>query len=251
MTDITLELWDQEIRAKSHAARPEEIQLLDELILLMNHGTALLTGVDHDRGLNFLAGTLTGRAFNSLWRAREDLVCGYSVQAMALCRAALEDWATLIWLELHPENVDMFLWAIYKDVKRPKKYPPKFEKIWDELGDLGKIPAVMYDTLSKFAHPKSIGLAWLVDFDEVRTTFHYGPRFNDRFLVVGLFNLIQVAQAFGERVARLQNRMLGKVDEDWLERGKLVADRAISTINSMYNEFSAELKDDTEATPEG
>jgi hypothetical protein len=98
----------------------------------------------------------------------------------------------------------------------------------------------MYDTLSKFAHPKSIGLAWLIDFDEVSTTFHYGPRFDEHFLKVALFNLIQVAQAFGERVARLQNRMLGKVDGAWLDRGKAIADRAMATIDQMYRDFRAE-----------
>ncbi len=218
---------------------PEEIKVLDDLILLMNQGTALLSGRKHDRGLNLLAGILVGRAFNSLWRAREDLLSGYPVQSLMLCRAALEDWATLIWLELHPEKVNLFLWAIYPDVKRPTDYPPKFEAIWKELGDLGKIPAVMYDTLSKFAHPKGIGLRWLVEFDEQNTTFHYGSQFDQDRLKIVLFNLIQIAQAFGERIARLQNRMLGKPDESWLARGRASSVRAIATIDKMYADFAA------------
>ena len=82
-----LDQMDAEIRSRSLAAMPQEIALLDDLILLMNSGTALLTGTKHDQGLNFLAGILIGRAFNTLWRAREDLVYGYSIQSMALCRA--------------------------------------------------------------------------------------------------------------------------------------------------------------------
>ncbi len=239
MRDQALDEMDAAIRAKSLAAMPEEIEVLDDLILMMNQGTALLSGNDHDRGLNFLAGVLVCRAFNSLWRAREDLVCGYPVQSMALCRAALEDWATLIWLELHPKNANMFLWAIYPEVERPKYYPPKFEAIWKELGELGKIPAVMYDTLSKFAHPKSTGLRWLVEFDEKNTTFHYGPQFDQDYLKIALFNLIQVAQAFGERIARLQDRMLGEPDQTWLDRGKVSSARAITTIDRMYADFAA------------
>lgn len=251
MSDLTLDVWDKEIHDKSLAAMPQEIQLLDELILLMNNGTALLSGTDHDRGLNFLAGVLIGRAFNSLWRAREDLLSGYPVQCMTLCRAALEDWATLIWVEIHPKNVNMFLWAIYEDqYERPKHFPPKFEAIWKELGDLGKIPAVMYDTLSKFAHPKSIGLRWMVGFDEKNTTFHYGPQFDLFYLKIGLFNLIQVTQAFGERIARLQDRMLGKVDQPWLEIGRALSARAIGTIDQMYKDFGAGLTaNETPETP--
>lgn len=250
MTQYVLDQMDADVRQKSLAAMPAEIKLLDDLILLMNNGTSLLTGTKHDRGLNFLAGILVGRAFNSLWRAREDLLCGYPVQAMALCRAALEDWTTLIWLELHPENVDMFLWAILSDVERPTGVPPKFETMWTELGDLGKIPSIMYDSLSKFAHPKSIGLRWLIDFDPEKTTFHYGGHFDEHYLRVCLFHLIQVAQAFGERVARLQFRMLGEVDAAWLERGKSVAQEAIATIDTMYGELGARPTEEG-ASPEG
>jgi hypothetical protein len=239
MSDQALDQADAEIRVRSLAAMPEEIEVLDDLILLMHRGTALLSGIKHDRGLNLLAGILVGRAFNSLWRSREDLLSGYPVQSLMLCRAALEDWATLIWLELHPEKVNLCLWAIYPEVKRPAGYPPKFEAIWKELGDLGEIPRVMYDTLSKFAHPKGIGLRWLVEFDEQNTTFHYGPQFDQDRLKIVLFNLIPVAQAFGERIARLQDRMLGEPDQEWLDRGKACSAHAIRIIDRMYEDFAA------------
>ena len=218
MTEHTLDETDAGIRRKSLATLREEIKLLDDLILLLNNGTSLLTGAKHDRGLNFLAAVLIARAFNTLWRAREDLLCGYAVQSMALCRAALEDWTTLIWLELHPDRVDMFLWAILSDVERPAGAPPKFEAMWKELGALGTIPSAMYDSLSKFSHPKSIGLRWLIHSDPDTTTFHYGGYFDEYYLRVSLFHLLQVAQVFGERVARLQFRMLGEVNADWLAR---------------------------------
>ena len=234
-----LDQRDVETKRQSYSSMPHEIELLDNLILHLNHGTSILTGREHDRGLNFLAALLVGRAFNSLWRAREDAVCGYPVQSLFLCRGALEDWGTLIWVELHPDSVDKWLWAILDEVQRPSEPPPKFDAIWTELGDLGKIPAEGYGVLSKFAHPKSIGLRWLIHFDSETTSFHYGGHFDGRNLRVCLFFLILTVQGFLERVARLQQRMLGEPIEAWVTKGRDLSEQAGKFINSVADEVSS------------
>jgi hypothetical protein len=84
---------------QSHQARGPEIRLLDDLILPINHGMAMLTGRKHDRGINLLISMLS-RVFDSLWRAREDAVCGYPAESLILCRSVVEHWASARWVEL-------------------------------------------------------------------------------------------------------------------------------------------------------
>jgi len=220
MTVPSLDHIDAAARRQSYSAMTAEIKLLDDLILHINHGTALLTGHKHDRGLNFLMGLLLSRAFNSLWRAREDAVCGYTAECLTLCRSALEHWTTARWVELHPRTRNRWLWTILAEVKRPTKRPPSIDQMLKDLGDLGKIPRAMYDVLSKFAHPRSAGLSWMIHFDPASTYFHAGAHFDDRGLKVCLYFLTGVAQACLEPIARLQNRMLGTVDADWLRKAE-------------------------------
>jgi hypothetical protein len=224
---------DEEVRQESLAAMPDEIRLLDDVILHLNHGAAVFSGREHDDGLNLLSALLISRAFNSLWRAREDAVCGYPVQSLSLCRGALEDWGTLIWVELHPTEVDKWLWAVLPEVERPAGVPPTFDAIWKELDELGKIPAEAYDALSKFAHPKSIGLRWLVEADTDFTHIHFGPHFDAHGFKICLFFLMQVAQAFFERVARLQERLVGKPEQEWLAEGRRLSHDATRFIDGV------------------
>jgi len=60
----SLEGMDQGIRQRSLAAMPTKIQLLDDVLLHINHGTTLLADTKHDRGLDFLSAILLGRSFN-------------------------------------------------------------------------------------------------------------------------------------------------------------------------------------------
>ena len=224
--DESLDQMDEKVRRQSFASSEELIQMSDDILLHINHGMALLSGHKHDRGLNLLSFLLINHAFNSLWRAREDAVTGYPVQSLTLCRAALEDWATLRWVEIHPETADRWLWAILPELQRPKVSRPRFEKIWKKLGDDGLIPSQYYDALSKFAHPMSIGLGWLVHFDPANTYFHCGGHFDPEDLITCLSCQIELGQAFFERVAQVQFRMLGSVERSWLERGKQLTNQA-------------------------
>ncbi len=228
-----LDELDQAIRKRSQATLPSEIQLVEDLILLLNRGTAIFTGMKHDRGLNMLSGILAGRAFNSLWRAREDALCGYYVECFSLARNALEDWATISWLELHPDDTDIWLWKIVDEVERPDKIPPKFEMICKELGKLGKRPAEAWDALSKFTHPRSVGLRWLIHFDPESTYFHYGGHFDEHGLRICLYFLAHVSQGFLRPVGRLQERMMGSVDEAWLVAVRDLSEKAMTFIQSV------------------
>jgi hypothetical protein len=231
-----IDTQDEEVRQQSWAAMPSEIRLLDDTILHLNHGTALFSGREHDDGLNLLSALLISRAFNSLWRAREDALCGYSVQSLSLCRGALEDWGTLIWVELHPTEVDKWLWAVLPEIEQPPGVPPTFAAIWKELDESGKIPAEAYDALSKFAHPKSIGLRWLVEADPDFTRIHFGGHFDSHGLKICLFFLVQVAQAFFERVARLQERLVGEPKHEWLAEGRRLSQIAVEFVERFTTE---------------
>jgi hypothetical protein len=240
MTGPSLDAMDAAVRRKSYSAMATEIQLLDDLILHINHGTALLTGHKHDRGLNFLLGLLLNRAFNSLWRAREDAVCGYPGECLTLCRSALEHWATARWVELHPRTRNWWLWAVVEEVKQPPKRPPSTDQMLKELGDLGKVPRDIYNVLSKFAHPKSVGLRWVIHFDPNSTYFHAGAHFDEHALRICLYFLVGAAQACLEPTARLQNRMLGNADAEWLETGKELSSRGEAFMRRVEDEVVEE-----------
>jgi hypothetical protein len=240
MTGPSLDSLDGEVRRQSYSAMRAEIDLLDDLILHINHGKALLTGYQHDRGLDFLMGLLLSRAFNSLWRAREDAVCGYAAECLTLCRSALEHWATARWVELHPETRDRWLWAIVAEVEQPAEWPPSTDQMLKDLGDLGKTARQMYDVLSKFAHPKSIGLRWIIHFDPHSTYFHAGGYFDEHGLRICLYFLVGVAQACFEPIARLQNRMLGSVDAGWLQKGKQLSEPAEAFVRRVEDEVLKE-----------
>lgn len=231
MAEESLEEMDARIRSRSMASQPAQIQVLDDILVHINQGISLLSGHKHDRGPNFLSLLLICRAFNSLYRAREDAVLGYPVQSLTLCRSALEDWATLRWIELHPDTVDKWLWAILPGVKRPTGQRPNFDAISKKLGKHGDIASKYYDILSKFAHPMSIGLRSLVHFDPENTYLHAGSNFDEQYLKDCLRLLIEVGQVFFERVAQLQYRMLVSVAQQWVEKGKELTDRAKTLLS--------------------
>lgn len=242
MTEVNLESVDAAVRRQSYSAMSADMKLLDELILHLNHGMALLTGQPHDRGLNFLVGLLLHRSFNSLWKGREAAVCGYPGECLTLCRSALEHWATARWVEFHPRTRNRWLWAILEEVEQPVRRPPSIDQMLKELGDrgLGETPRNMYNWLSKFAHPKSIGLSWIIHFDAESTYFHSGGHFDKRGLRMCLFFLVGTAQVCFEPIARLQNRMLGGPDTDWLEKGRELSDRAGAFLRRVEDEVIEE-----------
>lgn len=242
MGDASVEELDATIRKQSYQSMPKEIALLDRLILHINQGLAKLTGIQHDRGQNFLIGLLLNRAFNCLWRAREDAVLGYGGECLTLCRSGLEHWITARWVEGHSESTDRWLWAILPELPRPTERPPTIDAMLKELGDQGETPRIMYDTLSKFAHPRSIGLRWVIHFDEQSTYFHAGPHYDEHGLRVCLYFLMGVAQAFFNPVAGLQNRMLGSVDAEWLEEALRLSEPAGEFLRRVEDEVSVDAK---------
>jgi hypothetical protein len=239
MTEPALEEMDKAVRRRSYSAVGSEFELLDALVLHINHGKAKLSGVKHDRDLNFVIGILIARAFNSLWRAREDAVLGYYAECLTLCRCAVEHWATARWIELRPELTNMLLWAVLEEVERPPGRLPSTDKMLKDLGQVGERVLALYDILSKFAHPRSIGLSWLIHFDSEFTFVHAGGYFDQRGVRACLYFLIGTAQACLEPVARLQHRMLGLVDEEWLATGRELSSRAEEFMRNV----EAEIRD--------
>lgn len=240
MEEDVLEENDKKVRIATYAYASKEMALLDQMLLHINHGLAQLTGQKHDRDLNFLSGLLLNRAFNSLWRAREDAACGYPAEALTLCRSVVEHWATVRWVEFHPERAKMWLWAILDEVEEPTERLPSTDAMLTELATLGAHVKQLYNLLSKFAHPKSTGLAWVIHYDEETTYFHSGAHFDERGIRMCLYFLLGAAQACLEPVARLQNRMLGTPDDEWLARGRELSERAQVVLTGLEDEVEEE-----------
>lgn len=241
MRDLVLDQIDQQVRSASSEAMPKEIRLLDDILLHMNHGMRPLSGATNDRGLNFLAMLLLHRAFGSLWRAREDAVCGYPVQSLALCRSALEDWGTLCYVERHPEKRNVWLRDVLDEVEASER-EPKFSEIWKDLGQLQEIAKEAYSILSLFAHPRGVGLPWLYHWDAAKTYFHVGGHFGQRPLQMCLYFLVIVAQPFLERTARLQSRVLGEAISEWVERGNEITKEASAFLERVHGEILKDLE---------
>ncbi len=111
-----------------------------------------------------------------------------------------------------------------------------------DLGDLGEAPLTIYDILSKFAHPKGIGLRWLIDYDEESTYVHAGGHFDEHRLKTCLYFLMGTARVCLEPVALLQNRMLGSVDEGWLKEGRDLSSRAGEFMGAVEDELINEAE---------
>jgi len=214
---------------------PKEIALFDGILVHVNHGIHPLSGKAHDRGLNFLALLLISRAFGSLWRAREDAVCGYPVQCLTLCRSALEDWGTVLYVERHPDLRGLWLRGVLEEVQTAGKLP-RFKDIWADLGQLGQRAEEAYGVLSLFSHPRDRGLPWLYHWDPETTYLHVGGHFDQRDLTVCLYFLIVVAQMFLERAAQLQFRVVGDVDAEWVRRGNEISEEASTFMNRVHDD---------------
>lgn len=218
------------------------VKILDDLILALNSGTALLSSHKHDRGENFLVGILVNRAFNSIWQGRRAAVHGYPVQAMILARSALEDWATMRWVENHPDDKDLWLCRIVAEVEPPldekgrERWVPKIDTMLREI-DEGESPLVAYEALSKVAHPRGIGLAWEFRFDEESVSLHVGGRREAVDLRRSLFHLVRVAAGILPCVERLQGRWLDDVDADWVSDGAELVERAQQFLLEVAGEL--------------
>ncbi len=228
----------EQSRRQSLTQREKEFRLLDALLVHGNDGTADLSGKRHDEGVNFLKILLLTEAFNNMWMGREAAVTGYPVQAMALCRCALEDWATLGWVDKHPDDENRWLWDIYEEYEQPTDYAPKFKAMFDELGESGRVGQEAYETLSKFAHPRSTGLRWLIHAEGGNTYFHAGSYFSLVDLDTNLYFLIMIAQMLLSPVADVQE-VFNHFDEKWIHRGQQLTTETTETLIRMNQSISS------------
>lgn len=235
MSDLPiLEHQDRDVRAKSLEAMAQEIDLLDRILLHLNHGTAALSGSKTDRRLNFLCMLLINRATNSLWRARVDAVEGYHVQSLTLTRSALEDWGTTLYAERKSEKVGAWLGEVIKELETTTG-PPQFKQIWAEIGgELGEQAAEMYSQLSLIAHPRGGGLSLLFHFDRETTYFHVGGQYVKPYLEGCLYFALAIGQMFLERAAQLQHRALGSVDREWVSKGSILTKEAEAFLAGVH-----------------
>jgi len=236
MTESTLVIVDQEARRSSWAAMSEEIGLLDGVLLHMGQGLNRLSATPNDRGLNLLAALLLTRAFNSLWRAREDAISGYPVQSLTLCRAALEDWGTLMYVNKHPETCNIWLRGVLPDAGETGA-PPHFKDIWTDLGeDIGEPARQTYAVLSVLAHPRDEGLPWLASWDAGGALMRVGGYFDQSGLTLSLYFALIVAEALFEPIAQFQSRIFGLADRDWWEQGVMLGSLAEKFVNEVQRD---------------
>ena len=193
-------------------------------------------------------GILVNRAFNSIWQGRRAAVHGYPVQAMILARSALEDWATMRWVEDHPGDKDLWLCRILPEVEPPldekgrERWVPKIDTMLRAL-DEGESPLRAYEALSKVAHPQGIGLAWEFCVDEDLVSLHVGGRKEIVDLRRSLFHLVRVAAGILPSIERLRSRWIDVVDADWASDGA----EAVARAGQFLSEVADELPQDGSA----
>lgn len=244
----TLSLAEMEEQAQAAAleAHRAEFDLVGELLLLVNQGTAAMSGVPHDRGVNFLVGILCVRAFNTLIGARDQLVRGYPVQAMTLARAALEDWVAAEWVTAVPERAALFLSAFFSEVEHPvdakgrPAWVPSFDNQLTELpSELQAEPRLVYRELSDFGHPRGLSLRQqiTVDYSSGEMTVSAGGRYERGITVAGLFHLVRIASGLLPTVEKLQTRWRGEADRDWQVRSIAAVSRAHEYLRRVIDEI--------------
>lgn len=236
--DLPLDRRDQTVAARSLEHAGSAIRLIDEGLLLLNHGTAALTGHKHDRGLNFLTALLIVRAFNSIWKAREAAVEGYSVQCFVLARAALEDWIAIRWVEERPDEKDLWLSRLFSEVRVPldskgrERWVPSVDEMLKDIPE-GALPRVAYGHVSKFAHPRGTGLRWQFHADEESSFIHCGPHFDEQDLQACLYFLAHTVAGLLPAAERVQIRAFGQADPEWVERGTALVEQYLQYIRDV------------------
>lgn len=248
-TDVALEERDKSVRAETYRAQSRIVRMIDECLLVVQNGTALCSGHGHDRGINFTCGLLAVRAFNSLWRARQDLVDGYPVQALSLVRGAFEDWVALLWFEQDPSRLPLVLSHVLEEVEHPSDAhgrPVRLPLPSAMLTDLGATTSVggsgHYALLSKFAHVCGTSLRWQFSFDGVDLNVRSGGYYDERDFRITAFFLIDVAISLFQPLSRLQERWLGTADGEWLRRAATTVERGFAVTEEILDEVEARLR---------
>ncbi len=231
-----LDAQDADIVEKSLSATPAEIKLADDLILALNHGTALLSGWKHDRGLDFVIGILVADAFNKLYRARIDAVAGYETPSMTLIRSAFESWLAAKWLREHPEQAPLWAAYFFQEQDETGEHVPPANRMMRDLGE-EQIVHDTYDALSKFGHPRGKGLRWLFHGSGDQVSVHYGLHFDEDGLSMCLFFLVTTAQHLLPVIERLQRKVLGNVSPEWLAEAQALTDATVAFMNDHLSQF--------------
>ena len=244
---VNLEERDRAVRRQIEAAERDGLAILDRLLILCQNGTAVCQG-QHDRGLNFICGLLLVRAFNSLWRARQDLAHGYPIQAISLARSAFEDWVAVEWIEHDAANLPFFLGALVEEVELPRddagnpRFVPGTSRMLAALDDSDerRNAKQTYDLLSKFAHPRGTSLRWQFSASPEAVDVHAGPYIEGRDIQTGLYFLVDVVIRTLSPLERLQDRWLGNADADWVHAATEVAIDGLRFIDSILAQVEAQ-----------
>jgi len=225
-----IELLEAAVRAQTTADLTNELDLYERLVFHINHGVAELTNHDHDRAVQFLHGLLLNRAFNALWRAKEELLLGYPALALTLARSGFEDWGTLRYTRRHSERLGDWLQGLYNYPKTGVR-PPTFAAMWDVLvEEVGDVSKTFYGVLCEFAHPRALGFSWLVEIDEVHSHFRVGPWYDADFARMALHNMMLVATLVLGATDELRESMLGA---DATGEWRSAAERLLMSASAM------------------
>ena len=157
---------EQSVREETFAAFGEEVAVLEHALGLIHHVLGRVGKFDLDH--TFLQGLLVSRAAGSLRCAWLCAAAGYRTQALTLVRAALEDYATAVWVAEKPEDAKLWLWEIVDSLPEPNRRPPRFAEMFEHLGRRNggsdDVFKNVYGYLSEAAHPRAPGLQWNVQW---------------------------------------------------------------------------------------
>ena len=161
-----LRVAEENVREETFAAFGEEVAVLEHALGLIHHVLGRVGKFDLDH--TFLQGLLVSRAAGSLRCAWLCAAAGYRTQALTLVRAALEDYATAVWVAEKPEDAELWLWEIVDSLPEPNRRPPRFAEMFEHLGRRNggsdDVFKNVYGYLSEAAHPRAPGLQWNVQW---------------------------------------------------------------------------------------
>ena len=161
-----LRVAEESVRDETFAAFGQEIPVLEDALGLIHHVLGRVGKFDLDH--TFLQGLLASRAAGSLRCAWLCAAAGYRTQALTLVRAALEDYATAVWVREKPEDAELWLWEIVDSLPEPDRRPPRFTEMFAHLGRSNggsdDVFKNVYGHLSEAAHPRAPGLQWNVQW---------------------------------------------------------------------------------------
>lgn len=243
MQNPVFESIDQAVRDSSLAAMPKEISVVDDILTHANDGVAALawswsSGAVGERSPEFLTILFISRAFKSLWRAREDAVCGYPVQCLALCRTAFEDFAAMSYIEQHPEKRQVWLQAIFPKTEWPGQ-EPRPKELLDDYCRAAPVNRQFYHMLSEYVHPTGGQLSHHFDW-----TTHMAGLFDRRELKMCLMWLMMIAPLLLGALAPLRNRVLGEPVSEWDRRTDEISEEAQMPLGRLVDELLTSFAED-------